>query len=74
MFTSTDGNGVVLLVYSVLFTKGLDNIENEVDIKGSKLTTEHGYAAQELVNLMLFGKAHTNVHNGEKVMGEDLVL
>ena len=45
MFTATDGNGVVLLVYSVLMTKGLQNIENEVDIQGSKLTTEHGYAA-----------------------------
>jgi len=74
MFTATDGNGVVLLVYSVLMTKGLQTIENEVDIQGSKLTTEHGYAAQEIINLMLTGKAHTNVHNGDKVMGEDLVL
>lgn len=45
-----------------------------MDIPGSKLTTEHGYAAQELINLMLTGKAHTNVHNGDKVMGEDLIL
>ena len=38
------------------------------------MTTEHGYAAQEIINLMLTGKAHTNVHNGDRPMGEDLVL
>jgi len=26
MFTATDGNGVVLLVYSVLLTKGIEKI------------------------------------------------
>lgn len=45
-----------------------------MDISGSKLTTEHGYAAQELVNLMIVGYAYTNVHNGIKTLSEELTL
>jgi hypothetical protein len=74
IFTNKDGNGVPLLVYSVILTKGIEVIKSEMDIEGSKLTTEHGYAGQELVNLMLTGKAHTNVHDGDKEMGEDFTL
>lgn len=44
LFTAPAGNGVPLLVYSVLLSKGIENIKKEVDIEGTKLTTEHGYA------------------------------
>jgi hypothetical protein len=40
-----DGHGVVLLVYSILLTKGLLNIVNDMDMKDNSLLTEHGYAS-----------------------------
>jgi hypothetical protein len=44
MFTNPDGCGVILLVYSIMLTHGLEEIRKEMDVQG-KLTTEHGYAA-----------------------------
>ena len=38
------------------------------------LINEYGYASQELINTMLVGKSATNVHDGDKQMGDDLVL
>lgn len=38
------------------------------------LINEYGYASQELINTMLVGKSATNVHDGDKVMGDDLTL
>lgn len=54
-------------------THGIEEIKSEMDVQG-KLTTEHGYAAQEIVNLMLTGDAHTNVHDGSKTLSEELIL
>jgi hypothetical protein len=44
-FASADGHGVILLVYSVILTKGLDNIKSDMDIQDNALLTEHGYAS-----------------------------
>lgn len=38
------------------------------------LVNEYGYASQELINTMLVGKASSNCHDGDKQMGDDLVL
>lgn len=38
------------------------------------LINEYGYASQELINTMLVGKAASNVHDGDKEMGDDLTL
>jgi len=38
------------------------------------LINEYGYASQELINTMLVGRASSNVHDGDKQMGDDLVL
>merc|ERR1712100_294114 len=37
---------------------------------GTALIGQHGYANQELVNLMLMGVAHANVFNGVKTLDE----
>jgi len=31
-FASADGHGVILLVYSVILTKGMDNIRLDMDV------------------------------------------
>lgn len=59
-----------------MLSKGIDEMEADFDFEIS-LINEYGYASQELINTMLVGKAATNVHDGDKKMGEnsdDLVL
>lgn len=68
------GPGVVSLVYSVILTKGIDETRADFDMEGCCLTNEHGYASQELLNIMLVGKAVSNVHDGDKDMGDDFIL
>ncbi len=36
--------------------------------------TEHGYASQELINVMLVGKASSNVFNGDKDLGDNFTI
>lgn len=45
-----------------------------MDMEEITLVNEYGYASQELINTMLVGRASTNVHDGDKDMGEDLIL
>ena len=72
-FVDPAGPGVVCLVYSVILSKGVEQMEADFDYEIS-LINEYGYASQELINTMLVGKSATNVHDGDKQMGDDLVL
>ena len=45
-----------------------------MDMENTLLINEYGYASQELINLMLVGKACTNVHDGDKDLGENFIL
>ena len=72
-FVDQTGPGVVCLVYSVILSKGVEQMEADFDFEIS-LINEYGYASQELINTMLVGKSATNVHDGDKQMGDDLVL
>ena len=72
-FVDPKGPGVVCLVYSVILSKGVEQMEADFDYEIS-LINEYGYASQELINTMLVGKSATNVHDGDKQMGDDLVL
>ena len=45
-----------------------------MDLSENALINEHGYATQELINVMLVGKACSNVHNGDKDMGDNFIL
>ena len=47
---------------------------SDMDMEENCLINEFGYASQELINLMLVGKAVSNVHDGDKDMGDGLVL
>ena len=73
-FVNADGHGVILLVYSVILTKGLRNVISDMDMQDNSLLTEHGYASQELINIILVGKASSNVFNGDKDMGDNFIL
>jgi len=73
-FTDRSGPGVVLLVYSVILTRGIDKIREDMDMPDCSLVNEHGYASQELLNIMLVGKAASNVHDGSKDLGGGFIL
>ena len=61
------------MVYSVILTKGVSNMEADFDYEIG-LVNEYGYASQELINTMLVGKSCSNCFDGDKNMGEDLTL
>lgn len=62
------------MVYSVICTRGLQNIQSDMDMIGNTLLNEHGYASQEIINLMLQGSAKSNVHDGDRDLGDGFVL
>jgi len=61
--------GVLCFVYSVILTRGVEAVKEEMDDAESPLVGRFGHCSQELVNLMLTGKAVTNVFDGAKVLG-----
>ena len=74
--------GVTLFLYSVILTKGIHNLQIEMDNTDNTLIGNHGHCTQELVNLMLTGKAVSNCFDGyviinhtrDKVLDENYVL
>ena len=73
-YCQEDCQGIILLVYSIILTRGIDNIRSDMDMAGNTLLNEHGYASQELINLMLSGQAKSNVHDGERDLGDNFIL
>ena len=76
-YTAPRGNGLLLFLLSALYTKtgsakapdwGL--LLRDMDCKDTSLVVEHGYCGQELVNLLLFGRAVSNVFDGVTEIGE----
>ena len=61
---ASSGAGVLLLLLSCIATRGTVNICSDMDDPASPLIGDHGYCMQELVNLLLLGRAHSNVFDG----------
>lgn len=67
--------GVILLLYSAMMTHGLDAIRQEVDSgEIPSMVGRHGYCTQEAVNLLITGKASSNVFDGERALDGGLSL
>lgn len=63
-------HGILLYLYSVLFTKGLENLESEVsDTSEPLICHTFGYGSQSLINLMLTGRAVQHVFDHEQDIG-----
>ncbi|KAI8910681.1 hypothetical protein DFJ77DRAFT_104916 [Powellomyces hirtus] len=58
------------LLYSLLLTHTPSLTQSEMDVPTTPLIAAHGYCTQELVNLVLVGKAVSNVFDGVKNMDE----
>ena len=59
-----EGCFVTLLMYSALFSRGLDEVKADMDVASNTMIAAHGYCSQEVVTLLLTGKAHSNVFDG----------
>lgn len=61
--------GVVLFVFSCILTRTLTLTESDRDDLSQPLVQRFGHTSQDLVNLLLCGKAVANIHDGDKFIG-----
>ena len=74
LFNNPKGLGVVLFTMSAMLTRGLDMLAIDMD-ESSGLIAQHGYCSQEMINLMILGRATSNVFDHTmSVEGSDHVL
>ena len=69
-----NAGGVLLLVMSMVASRGSKTIQEEFDDPtGTRLTAQFGHCSQELMNLMLTGQAVSNVFDNTMNLGESMV-
>mmetsp|Transcript_29891 Transcript_29891/g.50224 ORF Transcript_29891/g.50224 Transcript_29891/m.50224 type:complete len:574 (-) Transcript_29891:113-1834(-) len=69
------GLGALLVLFSMLLSRGLDGVQEDRDDPEGPLVTEpFGHASQEIVNLFLCHKAVANVFDGNIDLGEGMQL
>lgn len=65
-------NGVMNFVKSLLATRTIEKIKQDMDDPHSHLTAQFGYSSQELINLLLTGQATSNTFDNTMSLGEGL--
>ncbi|TRZ03120.1 hypothetical protein DNTS_029901 [Danionella cerebrum] len=59
--------GVLLFLYSVILTKGIENIKNEIeDATEPLIDPVYGHGSQSLINLLMTGHGVSNVWDGDR--------
>ncbi|CAI5461499.1 unnamed protein product [Closterium sp. Yama58-4] len=67
--------GALLLLFSVLLSRGLERVQEDRDDPEPPLVTRpFGHASQEIVNLLLCGEAVANVFDGTMDLGGGMAL
>jgi hypothetical protein len=66
VWSNSKGLGAIALLYSLILTRGITNVQNDKDDEWQVLVVDGGYCTQELVNLALTGKATSNVFDASK--------
>ena len=62
--------GCILFTVSLLLTRGINNIAEDMDDSTNGLIGNYGHCNQELVNLLLTGRASSNVFDSTKPLGD----
>nr|XP_057928632.1 probable ubiquitin carboxyl-terminal hydrolase MINDY-4 isoform X2 [Doryrhamphus excisus] len=57
--------GCLLLTVSAVLSRSIDKVREDMDVATTALIGAHGYCTQELVNLLLVGRAVSNVFDGD---------
>lgn len=68
----TSPTGVISFLYSVILTRGLDNIRKDMDDTKHPLIGIYGHCTQELVNMFLTGRACSNVFDNTSVLNTSI--
>ncbi|XP_044763826.1 ubiquitin carboxyl-terminal hydrolase MINDY-3 homolog [Coccinella septempunctata] len=61
--------GILLFLYSVIFTKGVEQVKIESESTDPLIDETYGYGSQSLINLMITGRATTYVWDNEQDVG-----
>ena len=64
--------GVMYLVMSLVTTRGIDRIRDDMDDPNATITTQFGHTSQELMNLLLTGQAVSNVFDNSMILSDEL--
>lgn len=57
--------GCLLLVISAVLSRSIDKVREDMDVQPTTLIGAHGYCTQELVNLLIWGQAVSNVFDND---------
>lgn len=64
-FESTNGNGCILLLYSVILSRTVERVREDLGDPNATLIGLHDTCTQAMINLLLTGRAVPNVFNGD---------
>ncbi|XP_041862745.1 probable ubiquitin carboxyl-terminal hydrolase MINDY-4 isoform X2 [Melanotaenia boesemani] len=57
--------GCILLTISAVLSRSIEKVREDMDVPSTTLIGAHGYCTQELVNLLLCGRAASNVFDND---------
>ena len=66
--------GCILLLYSAILSRGLNLVKSDMDDANGKLMGAHNYCTQEMINLLLIGRATSNAFNDTMQLDEHTKL
>mmetsp|Transcript_30963 Transcript_30963/g.100864 ORF Transcript_30963/g.100864 Transcript_30963/m.100864 type:complete len:586 (-) Transcript_30963:198-1955(-) len=73
LYMEQEGHGIMMFLFSLLLTRGIGAIKEDMDEPETGLMGAHGYCTQELVNLIITGRSFTNVFDGNVDMDGKLL-
>jgi len=73
-FMEEDGYGLILFLFSLMLTRGISSVREDMDVPDNSMMAAHGYCTQDLVNLILTGNAVSNVFDGDNQLDKDTLL
>ena len=65
--------GCITFLISLMLSRGLDRVAQDMDIESNTLIGPYGHCAQELLNLLLTGAANSNIMDGNVSMNGMMV-
>lgn len=63
-YMAGSSSAVISFLYSILLTRGLERVRQDMDNPEMSLMGAHGYCSQEMVNLLALGRAASNTFDG----------
>lgn len=64
MHTENRGDGIIQFLLSVILSRGVKQVRGDMDEWSEGVMGKHSYCTQEMVNLILIGKATSNLFDG----------